>query len=348
MDCETVSINCNSRMSQDASTPILASVIIPMLNEERHIGQCLKAVADNDLDASRYEVIVVDGGSTDRCVEIATEAGKRLPNFRIVANPQRVIPVAMNIGIQQARGSYIIRLDAHSECAPDYLTQCIEELDNMRAWNVGGTWQVRAGADSYISRTLALLVQHPFGVGNAKYRLGESGFVDTVPYGAFPKEVFDRVGLYREDLPVHEDYELNARIRKHGGQIYLSSRLSSVYHHPASLGAALRKAWRYGFWDAVSWKKYPYCFAWRHALPFFFVLATLIFAALSPWFPIARNAALALLLGYAVVAIAASFHVARRNGWRYLPMLPVLFMLRHVVFGVASLLGMLVPAKRSR
>jgi glycosyltransferase involved in cell wall biosynthesis len=329
-----------------AQAPPLISVVIPMLNEQSYIEKCLRAILANDLDPSAYEVIVVDSGSIDGCFAIAEQVGKSFSSFRLLSNTRRVIPFAMNLGIKHASGKYILRLDAHSECSHEYLRNCIEELRATGAWNVGGTWSVRPGGNTYLAQAIALLVQHPFGVGNASYRLGGAGYVDTVPFGAFPREVFDRIGLYREDLPVHEDYELNARIRRAGGRIYLSPKIHAVYHHPAALSDALRKAWRYGYWDAISWKLYPYCFAWRHALPLFMVLAAILLGMAAIWTSMALKTLAVLGAAYVILALFAAAQLARAHGWRFFPALPALFAMRHAVFGIGSLAGLMMPGKK--
>src|SRR5687767_4417714 len=205
---------------------IVASVVIPMRNEEAHIGGCLRSLLANDFDPASYEIVVVDGESTDRSVEVvaAVAASSSVP-IRLLSNPKRIAPTGMNIGIRDAYGRYIIRVDAHSEYPPQYIRVCIEELERTGAANVGGTFQTFPGADTVMAKGIALMTQHPVGVGNAGFRIGvKDSYVDTVPYGAYRRELFESVGMFREDLVRHQDYELNARIRKAGGRIFLSSR----------------------------------------------------------------------------------------------------------------------------
>jgi glycosyltransferase involved in cell wall biosynthesis len=322
-------------------TPQLrVSVIIPMRNESGYIRSCLESLLKTESEASDYEVIVVDGGSTDGSRAIVLEMAPRFQSLRVIDNPSRHVAAGVNLGIQLARGRYIVRLDAHSEYPPHYIRDGIEELERTGAADVGGPILTTA-PDTYMGKAIALTVQHPFGVGNSRFRLGGGGFVDTVPFGIFRRELFDELGMFREDLRTHEDFEFCARIRRAGGKIYQSEKLAVVYHHSPTIYGYLSRAWRYGVWVAVSWRVAPYCFALRHAVAMYFVLALLatsMLAALqlTAWIP------LLLILGaYVAVAFAASLHICWTSGWRYLPVLGVLFFLRHFVYGLGSVVGLL-------
>jgi glycosyltransferase involved in cell wall biosynthesis len=329
--------------------PPKISVIIPMRDEAAYIGPCLESVATSDLPAEQYEVIVVDGRSRDRSREIVLDKAASFHSLRLLDNPAGYAAAGVNLGIRSARGEYIVRFDAHSECPPQYLRACIEELEQTGAADVGGP--IRASApDTYLAQALALTIQHPFGVGNSRFRLGGSGDVDTVPFGAFRRELFSRLGYFREDLRTHEDFEFCARIRKAGERVYLSERLTTVYHHSPTLGGYLGRAWRYGVWVTVSWRVAPYSFALRHAIPMLFALA-LIAAAVAAGFHLLPFSPVLLILGlYFVVATVAALQLAWRHGWWYLPVLPILFFLRHLIYGLGSLVGIVypvVPASRS-
>jgi glycosyltransferase involved in cell wall biosynthesis len=319
----------------------LVSIVIPMLNEEKHIGGCLDSILSGSFPLERCEVLVVDGGSVDRSREIVQDRMKQYPSIRLLENPRRVKGVAMNIGIRNARGEYILRMDAHSEYPRDYVQNCLEELERTGADNVGGSWTVVPGKPTFLAKALALTVQHPFGVGDAKYRMGGGGYVDTVPFGAFRREVFVRVGLFRENLVVHQDYEMNARIRAAGGKIYLSERIHNTYFHVSTLGGYLRKAWSYGYWSARSTLLHPYSFAWRHFASLLFVLVLLAGAGVAAFWRPAGVGVLGILGAYALLAVAASAQVGWQEGWRFVPLLPVLFFLRHITYGLGTLAGFL-------
>lgn len=330
----------SAQLPEPAAAGPQVSIVVPMLNEERYIGGCLDSILAGSFPVEQCEVLVVDGGSVDGSREIVRARTDRHPSLRLLDNPRRIQGAAMNIGIQNARGKYILRMDAHSEYPRDYVQNCVEELERTGADNVGGTWEVTPARPDFLARALALTVQHWFGVGNARYRTGGDGYVDTVPFGAFRRELFGRVGLFRENLAVHEDYEMNARIRAAGGKIYLSGRIRNTYYQESSLRGYLRKAWNYGYWVARWCMLHPHCFAWRHLVPLCFVLALLGGAALAPFWRPAGMGLVAMLAAYAVFAIGSSLQLGSRGGWRFAPLLPGLFLLRHITYGLGTLAGM--------
>ncbi|HZR30018.1 MAG TPA: glycosyltransferase family 2 protein [Terriglobales bacterium] len=330
----------STQMNAGAEHSVLVSVVIPVRNEEKFIDKCLDTVIANSFPASQYEILVVDGESTDRSREIVVEKQSQFPNLRLLRNPQKVVPSGMNIGIRQAKGRYIIRMDAHSEYPTDYIANCIAELQRTGAANVGGRWFTRPGSDSLVAKTIAFITQSPAVVGNALYRLGKGDcYVDTVPFGAFRRDIFDKVGLFREDLVRHQDYELNARIRHAGGKIFLSPKIYNIYYNVPTGKKFMRQAYLNGVWCARAWTRYPVSFCWRHAVPLFFALGVLLLIfsgiALRPLFwPM-----LALFSVYGLSSLALGFRAARQYGWKYFFLAPVLMFSYHFVYGISTLFG---------
>jgi glycosyltransferase involved in cell wall biosynthesis len=318
------------------------SVVIPMRNEEKYIGRCLDSVMANDFSRDQYEIIVVDGDSTDRSREIVEEKQAEFPNLRLLRNSQRVVPPGMNLGIRQARGRYIIRMDAHSEYPMDYITNCVAELERTGAANVGGTWITKPGSDSAVAKAIAWMTQDPAVVGNASYRLGHGDrYVDTVPFGAFRREIFDQVGFFREDLVRHQDYELNARIREAGGKIFLSPKIYNVYYNVPTFKKFMRQAYLNGTWCARAWMRYPVCFAWRHAMPLMFAVGLLLLAISAMAFRPLFWLGLAVLTLYLVTCLSVGLRIACRQGWRYFLLVPALMFSYHFVYGITTLFGFL-------
>jgi len=297
-------------------------------------------VIANDFPQDQYEIIVVDGDSADRSREIVLEKQARFPNLRLLSNPSRVVPPAMNLGIRQARGLYVIRMDAHAEYPSDYIANCVAELERTGAANVGGRWITKPGADSAVARTIAFITQNPVVVGNAQYRLGKGDrYVDTVPFGAFRKEIFDQVGLFREDLVRHQDYELNARIRQSGGKIFLSPKIYNIYYNVPTFGKFMRQALLNGLWCARAWLRYPVSFCWRHAVPLFFAIGVLGLPFLGVIFRPLFWPALALFGLYLVACMAVGIRAAREYGLKHLFLAPALTFSYHFVYGVSTLFG---------
>ncbi|MCK5054167.1 MAG: glycosyltransferase, partial [Anaerolineales bacterium] len=228
-------------------------------------------------------------------------------NIRLIDNPQRIIPAALNAAIEAAEGDVIIRLDAHSAPKPDYVERCLTVLEETGAANAGGVWEIQPGAETWMARAIAAAASHPLGAGDAHYRIsGEPGPVDTVPFGAFRKEWLERVGPFNEELLTNEDYEYNVRIRKAGGVVWFDPSIRSIYFARSGLRSLARQYWRYGFWKVRMLRRYPETLRWRQALPPIFVLSTVILAALIFHWPLARLLLTAQLCAYLLITLFAA------------------------------------------
>jgi len=197
------------------------SIVIPCRNEEMTIGTLLEAIGRQTVPLNSLEVIVADGMSTDGTRKAIREFSEKHAeiSLRLVENRAKIIPAALNVGIGEAKGEVIVRLDAHSVPREDYIENCVSVLRQSGAANAGGLWEIKPSSDSWIGRSIAVAAGHPLGAGDARYRIGgQAGEVETVPFGAYPKEWLDRVGPFNEELHTNEDYEYNLRLRQAGGQ----------------------------------------------------------------------------------------------------------------------------------
>jgi len=317
------------------------SLVIPLRNEEAYIADCLRSILMQDYPRERMEILFVDGCSTDRTVSILEEAAQTTPQIRILHNPHRTVPYAMNIGIRAAAGEYIVRLDAHSEYAPDYVSLSVQTLRTVPCDNAGGLWITRG--KGYMGEAIAGALTTVFGVGNARFRLASgSGYVDTVPFGAFRRDLFDRIGLYDERLTRNQDNELNYRIRKDGGKIYMNERIRCTYYCRSSLRALMRNGYQNGHWNVVTMYLCPGSMGLRHFAPLAFVLATLGLPLLWLATGVSFFGNLTGLMWGAYLALDAfySYAVAEKRGWKYLPVLPVIYPAFHFAYGVGSLSGL--------
>ena len=263
------------------------SIIVPCYNEQETIRLLLEAIYAQTYPRQDLEVIVADGMSTDRTrQEIAAfqSSHPALP-VRVVENPQRIIPAGLNVAVRAAQGEYIVRLDAHSTPAPDYVARCVAALQTGAGDNVGGVWVIQPGGADWRANSIATAASHPLGVGDARYRLGGSAqAVDTVPFGAFRRSLVDRVGWFDETLLTNEDYEFNARIRRAGGTVWMDPSIRSAYRARSSYLELARQYWRYGYWKARMLRRYPETFRWRQ-LAGVFVLSFAVLGLLAIWFP---------------------------------------------------------------
>jgi glycosyltransferase involved in cell wall biosynthesis len=313
-----------------------------MRNEGKYIEKCLDSILYNDFPREQYEIIVVDGDSTDDSRELVLRKATEFPCIRLLRNSKRIVPPGLNLAIREARGRYIIRMDAHAEYPPDYVTNCIYELKRTGAANVGGRCLTKPGADTDVARAIALLTQTSIGVGNSAFRLGAGDrYVDTVPFGAFRCEVFDQVGPFREDLIRSQDYELNARIRKAGGRIYLSPRIYATYYNASTFAQFMRQGYVNGLWAARAWIRYPVSFCYRHAAPLVFITGLVGLIGLSFFRPGFRWILAAALSVYFFTVFFGSWGIACRHGARFFWLTSALVFCHHCVYGIGSWHGVL-------
>ncbi|MDR1961864.1 MAG: glycosyltransferase family 2 protein [Gracilibacteraceae bacterium] len=324
------------------------SVVIPLRDEEKHIDHCLESLFAQDFPAERLEVLLVDGMSADGTRGRVAAWQTRYPGIRLLDNPGRTAPRAMNIGIRAARGRYIVRLDAHSSYAPDYISKCLLYLEKTGADNVGGVIETRG--KGFWGTAIALMLSSRFGVGNASFRVGAAdGYADTVPFGAFRREAFERYGYYDERLTRNQDYELNYRIRRQGGKIYLANEIKLTYYSRSSVRAIAGNAFGNGKWNIITSFLCPGSMSARHYAPLAFVLSLLLLPPaavfISPVFRYALTAELAL---YLLLALGFSAAAARRplpHGHpapppAYFAALLFLFPLFHISYGCGSVAGL--------
>lgn len=316
----------------------MVSVIVPMYNERRYIERCLDSLLAQDY-RGEYEVLVVDGRSHDGSERIVREYARRHPHIRVIDNPHRKRPHAMNLGVQNARGEIVMFLGAHSESPPDLLSQAVRTLRETGAECVGGT--IETTGLGFIGKAVAAAVGHPLGVGGSKYRYSQKAqYVDTMGYGAYWKKVFDRIGLFDEELDTNVDYELNYRLRKAGGRIFLNPQIRPRYYARTSLRGLFRQYFGYGWGKVAVVRKHPGAFLWRYRIPPLFVLGAGIVILLSPFSSWARYA---LLIGggaYLLTLVVASLIVGIRRRAPYALVLPPAFACMHFGFGLGFLAGL--------
>lgn len=315
----------------------LVSVIVPCYNEEKTIGMLLTAIQHQTYPLDDIEVVLADGESTDQTLARVAEFQLANPGLKVmvISNPRRIIPAALNLAIRAAHGEYIIRLDAHSVPDERYIERCLANLKAGKGENVGGLWLIKPGASDWIAKSIAIAAGHPFGAGDARYRYSNTpGEVDTVPFGAYHRSLFDRIGMYDETLQVNEDYELNTRIRANGGKIFFDPTIRSQYYARPTLGTLARQYWRYGYWKWRMLKRYPRTLRWRQALPPGLVLGTVLLLILSIWFSAARISLLAGIGLYLLLLIGASIpHARMNNDIRLLLGIPISIITMHYSWG---------------
>lgn len=326
------------------------SVVVPCLNEERHLRDLFEA-----LSAQRRrpdEVVVVEGGSTDGSADILRTYAASPTDFevRLLERPGGSIPENVNAGVTAARGDVIVRLDAHAIPSKNYIADALVHLQDPAVGVVGGVWRVAASAAGPSARAIARAVSHPLGAGDAKYRIG-GGLkapmtVDTVPFGCFQRDLWRELGGFDEYLHTNEDYDFNYRARQSGRCVFLDPRIRSTYFARPTLRALATQYLRYGWWKAQMLRKYPESLRWRQAVPATFVALTAVLALAGLIWPRAWFLLGVMLSVHAATVLATSVALAARTrDWAALPGLIGAFFVIHFVWGTGFLLNMLTLAR---
>lgn len=341
----------------EVTTRPTVSAVIPCRNERGTIERCVRSVLAQEEPPGGFEVIVADGMSDDGTREILAGLAAADPRLRIIDNPQRTTPCAMNAGIRTATGRYVAIMGAHNWYAPDYLRRCVEVIERVGADDVGGA--VFAEASTYMQRAVAASHHSWFSVGGSRWHdPGYEGPADTVWGGCYRREVFDRIGMFDEDLVRNQDDELNLRLSRSGGLIWQSPRIRSWYTPRSSIGALFRQYRQYGFWKVRVIRKHRLPASPRHLAPGAFVAILSATAAVATaggviavarggempaWTRLPGMVAMALSLAYGAAAGVATATTAAEAGWELAPVLPGVFAAYHAGYGVGFIEGLLAP-----
>ena len=325
---------------KSSNTLPLVSIVLPCRNEQGYIQDCLQSALHQHPPEGGIEIIVADGMSTDGTREYLQQMAKQYPQIRILDNPGRIVSKGLNAAIRAARGEIIVRMDAHTIYAPDYVRECLAVMRETGADNVGGPMQTTAG--TFMERAIRAVFHSAFAVGGARsHQTGYEGFVDTVIYGCWKRSVFERVGYFDEELVRNQDDEHNLRLVRAGCKIYQSTRIRSWYHVRGSLKALFCQYMQYGYWKALVIRKHQSPASFRHVVPGTFVGCLCLLAALGLfWYP-ALWGAVGLAALYAAAALTVSLITAARTQWALLPVLPVVLWCFHFGYGYGFLRGIL-------
>jgi len=332
-------------MPEPEKNKIIVSVIVPCRNEERFIGRCLDSIVAQDFPKDKMEIIVVDGYSEDGTKKIIEQYIKSYPLIKLLDNPKKITPAALNIGISQAQGEIIMKMDAHSTYQKDFISKCVKYLKDYNADNVGGAVIATPQENTFIAQAISFSLSHPFGVGDSYFRLGsiKPRQVDTVAFGCFKKEVFKKIGLFNENLARIEDIEFNSRLRKAGGKILLMPDIVAYYYPKSTLSGFFKHNFEDGIWVTYSLKFSRFAFSifsWRHLAPFFFVLGLLGSFVLSFFLFQAKILFILIWGSYLLLNLFFSLKISLKKGLKYLSVLPVAFVVRHVGYGLGSIWGL--------
>lgn len=317
------------------------SIVVPCRNEAEYIRPLLDSILANEYPRDRLEVLIVDGVSDDGTRAMIADYAGRHPVIQLLDNPKRTTPCALNLGISRARGSIIMRMDAHARYPATYIADLVDWLEQSGADNVGGACVTLPVGRTPTARAIAAVLAHPLGIGNARFRLGTSvpRDVDTVPFGCFRREVFERVGLFDEDLVRSQDSEFNFRLRRAGGRVLLVPGVVSKYYARESLGKLWRMFFQYGYFKPLVARKVGAVMTGRQLIPALFVSSVLLATLFAPWLGAARLLLPLELGAYGAAALVGATILARREGVLVGLASSVVFPTLHLAYGVGYLLG---------
>ena len=312
------------------------SIIIPTYNEDNWIIECIESLLDGDYPLDKIEIVIADGHSTDGTVDRIRKFASehRDITIKVVNNPDKTQGYGLNLAIQSAdpNSEIILRADAHSIYPQNYVSSCAKTLMDVEADNVGGVMVPKG--NTLRQKAVAFCMSHPLGVGNAKFHLGDySGFVDTAYLGCFKRSVFDKAGLFDPQMTPNEDAELNVRIRKTGGHVYLNGNIKVDYFPRDSLVKLLKQYFRYGQGRCRTFKKHKAFTSIRQLVPPLWAVSSFVFLALSLTWPVF---AIPLLVYVLTLVIASGYGAFKEHDLAIL-LSPVCFVIMHYAWGFGLL-----------
>lgn len=326
-----------------SNLPEQVTIVMPCRNEEDFIAACLESVVANDYPKEYLELLIVEGRSVDKTRSIIEDYAKSYQWMKVLDNPKGIAPTALNLGIARARGNIIMRMDAHAIYPCDYISRLVAWLRESGADNTGGMWNTLPASESPLAKAIATGLSHPFGVGNSYYRVGTSKprWVDTVPFGCYRREVFDRIGLFDEELVRNQDDEFNHRLLKHGGRILLVPDVVAHYYARASLTKLALMNYQYGYFKPLVARKIGAVMTMRQLVPALFVLSLLGTGLLSPWSWTMYMLFVTIVLSYVLTVALCSVAMVFKRGLGYGLALPLVFPSIHFSYGIGFVKGVL-------
>jgi cellulose synthase/poly-beta-1,6-N-acetylglucosamine synthase-like glycosyltransferase len=319
------------------------SIIIPCRNEEKFIGDCLDSIVANDYPKGKLEVLAIDGMSEDGTRAVIENYSKKHSWIRLITNPKKITPIALNKGILDSKGEIIIWMSAHNRYEKDYVSRSVESLEKYGADNVGGIMKTLPREDSLAGQAVVASLSHRFGVGNSYFRVqtDEPKWVDTVFGGCYRRGVFDRVGLFNENLVRGQDMEFNLRLKKAGGKTLLVPNIVSYYYARSDLKSFWKHNWANGVWAILPFLYSPIMpVSLRHLVPLIFVTALIGSAVLGFLLPLFFWFFGVILGSYALASLTVSLQIAfQKRDVKYFAVMPFVFGILHFGYGLGSLLG---------
>lgn len=315
------------------------SITIPCRNEQQFIGRCLQSIVDCNYDKLLLSVFVCDGLSDDQTPEIVKQFAQKHNFIHLIKNQKKTTPFALNLGLRANDADIKIILGAHAEIDAGYINKCLEAFSfDENIGCVGGVIE-----NVYENETAAYIgkaMSSGFGVGNAHFRTGQmDGYVDTVAFGAYKKEVFEKIGYFDEELIRNQDDEFNFRLLKYGFKIYLYRPVQSKYYVRASFKKLYKQYYQYGYWKVYVNKKHQTITSIRQIVPLFFVLFLFGGAVLSILNPFIFKLYFCILLFYFAIGLYSASKLDKSIG--SMIQIERSFIILHFSYGLGYLNGII-------
>lgn len=327
-------------MSESEKLKPIVSVVIPCRNEAEYIKKTIHSIFNQKNIPGEIEILVVDGMSTDGTKDLLDKISSEDNRVKLLPNPKKITPVAMNLGINNALGEYIAIMGAHSEYDENYLSECLK-LFNIDSSIMCTGGPIQSEGRTNFGKASALAMSHPIGVGNAKHRFPNyEGYAEGAGFPVFKKEVFKKIGLYDESLVRNQDDELNFRLTKAGYKVYLSPKVKSKYYVRDNPKKLFTQYYDYGFWRIATLKKHGAAVSIRQLIPAIFYLFILSTIIISPFLPI--NPVITILtipVIYLIIIAIFTLEIILEKGIKIGLMFPLAIMILHFSYALGFLKG---------
>lgn len=321
------------------------SIVIPTLNEEDYISECIDSILDQTYDIDLIEIVIVDGDSTDKTIEIVNSYKQKHFHILVLTNPLKRTPISLNIGIKNSTGDVAVILGAHTKIDKDFVKLNNKYLIEQNVKVTGGT-QINVGK-SFSQRLIASVMEMPFAMASASYRWSKKAqFVDTVVYAAYKKELFEELGYFEEKFAISEDAEMNWRIRQAGYKIYFSPDIKTYYYPRNSITRFIKQMFRYGILRVNVLKKHLNAVKLFHFIPPIFVMTIITLLILSLINSDFINLLFLILGVYFVINILASLKKLGWKKWFQFPVVSLMVFSMHIAWGLGFIIGAVLPKSK--
>lgn len=316
------------------------AVIVPIRNEEAHIGKCVDSILNQSYPSNLIEIILVDGMSDDGTIDVLNNYKKKYKNIKVLKNEKQITPIAMNIGIKNSNTDIVIILGAHSYIEKDFVKNNVRNLVEKGAEASGGI--IKFVYDSLITKSIGEATSCPFGIGNSSYRYAtQEKYVDTVPFAAYKRKTLDKIGYFDEELIRNQDDEMNFRVSESGGKILLSPDIVSYYTSRSSLHKLWSQYFQYGFWKVRVIQKHNRPASIRHLVPMLFIMFLVLSLILGIFIRPVLYMFLGVVLLYLTCDIIFSLKTGMKNEIKSFPYLLIIFPMLHFSYGFGFIKGII-------